>query len=72
MDFFSKQLFCVVRINCFRVFLPVTVLVTVDGNSRVVFARGGGGMVKSEFCRAGEARLVVIVVWSPGRGRLIF
>jgi len=32
MDFFSKQLFCVVRINCFRDFLPVTVLVTVDGN----------------------------------------
>ena len=44
MDFFSKQFFCVVRINCFLDFLPVTVLVTVDGNSRVVFARGGGGM----------------------------
>ena len=56
MDFFSKQLFCVVRINCFRDFLPVTVLVTVDGNSRVVFARGGGGMGQSEFCREGGWR----------------
>src|SRR5213596_3872470 len=39
---FPEELFCVVRINCFRDFLPVTVLVTVDGNSRVVFARSGG------------------------------
>ena len=53
---FPEERFCVVRINCFRDFLPVTVLVTVDGNSRVVFARGGGGWVKSEFCREGGWR----------------
>ncbi len=65
---FPEEL-CVVRINCFRDFLLVTVLVTVDGNIEKSSLRGVVGYGSSPSFvgkEAGQARLVASVAWRPG------
>ena len=62
------------RINAFEISRMVTVLVTVDVTAESSLLGAVGVWSSPSFVgkEAGEARLVGIVVWSPGRGRLIF